>query len=144
MLYRTVDGLPILDEFGCVQPVTAFPITDDPNFATVTNDVDGSLVSLIPLGGTGEEGEECDVLVTTDTDYSAFLQEVEFGRLAVARSPDRVLAQQLREVAAVLGSAGTISLDAAGRLVADGVEVDSPLQNLAIHQELQNFGGLTS
>lgn len=170
VLHRSVDGLPILSgvpagtpeepgepaegSVACLQPVTAAWVDDpgiddyaaslSPPLANpLVNPVSGRLVSPVPLGGTGVAGEECDVQ-TLPTDYSAYVQEVLFGRLNLGRSPDKVLDQQLREVIEVLESASSLTLDHAGRLVADGVEVDSPGQNLAVHRELQQEGGLTA
>jgi hypothetical protein len=146
VLYRSVDGLQFLDQLGCEQPISAEPIAGLP---AITNPADGKLVSLIPLNGEAglEDGTECDVQ-TIPTDYTVYLQELEFGRISVERSPDKVLAKQLGDVITAVQPPAVLTLDQAGRLVAfDGVEsstVDSPLQNLAIHQELQNFGQLTS
>ena len=147
VLYRSVDGLPIFEiEYGCEQPISAEPIAD---LDTIINPADGKLVSLIPLVGEAgvEEGTQCDVQ-TTPIDYTVYLQAIEFGRLAVDRSPDKVLAKQLVDVILKVQPPAVLTLDQAGRLVADDGEnsntIDSPLQNLAIHQELQDFGQLTS
>lgn len=124
----------------------------------VTNPADSKSVSPVPLGGTGIEGEECDASMPTltTTDYTTCdpdgngdlnnicPQEVDFGRLSVARSPQRVLDQQLREVQKAIQNA-VLTLDHAGRLVYDGAAtIDSPVQNLAIHQALMIAEQLTS
>ena len=81
---------------------------------------DGSLITVTD----GEIPEGADV------------QAVEFGRLNIARSPEKVLDQALTEALSKLdgGVVGdTITLDPAGRLVTeDGATIDSPLENLAI------------
>jgi hypothetical protein len=69
------------------------------------------------------------------------VQEVEFSRLSVARSPDSVMEHALEEVLAKFepnpdGTEVTVELDGAGRLVIDGATIDSPLENLALYQEL--------
>jgi hypothetical protein len=69
------------------------------------------------------------------------VQEVEFSRLSVARSPDSVMEHALEEVLAKFepdpdGTPVTVELDGAGRLVIDGATIDSPLENLALYQEL--------
>lgn len=170
ILHRTENGLPIFsgvpagipeepEEVAegyvpCLQPITAAWVYDDEidDYAASLNPqltnpfmnlADGKFVSPVPLGGTGIAGEECDVR-TVLTDFTAFTQEVLFGRLNLGRSPTKVLEQQLRDVIGVLESATTLTLDEAGRLAADGVEIDSPGQNLAIHAELQRFGKLTA
>jgi len=159
LLYRNVNGLPLYVEVpanpapeaeepggpaNCLQPLTLY--VDDPfvdEWAAIVGldnpmlnpayGGDGPLFSPVPLGGSGLEGEECDVNV----DYTAYTREVLFGRLNLGRSPEKVLSQQLRDVIDVLSGAETLALDEAGRLAADGVEIDSPGQNLAIHTELQ-------
>lgn len=169
-LHRSVDGLPIFsgvpegtpEEPGepaggyvlCLQPITAAWVDEseidayaaslNPALANpLVNPVDGKRVSPVPLGGTGIAGEECDVR-TVPTDFTAYLEETLFGRLNLGRSPNKVLDQQLRDVTAVLDAATTLTLDAAGRLVADGVAIDSPGQNLAIHRELERYAELTA
>jgi len=59
--------------------------------------------------------------------------EVEFGRANIVRSPDKVTEKALDEVISKLEVATTVTLDTAGRLVIDGVTVDSPLENLALY-----------
>lgn len=83
--------------------------------------------SLIPLDN---EGAPID---------ASLVQEVEFGRTSVARSPDKVLQQSLDTVLAELNNpTATITLDPSGRLVVDGATVDSPIENLALYLELMN------
>jgi hypothetical protein len=142
VLYRDAKGAPILDDNGCLQPISASPVA---GLGVVTNEADGKSVSLITLGGTGAEGEECDV--NPEPDNLALVQEVLFGRLNLGRAPTKVLAQQLREVTSNLASSSSpIEIDEAGRLVyysgEAGIEVDSPGNNLAIHKELQVGGAL--
>lgn len=165
VLYRSEEGLPILTAqplnpevagdplpggtVFCLQPISAAPV---PGLDSVQNPADGKQVSLIPLGGTGVAGEECDVsagtVPGTDILYTALVQEVLFGRLNMGRSPVKVLAQQLREVTTTLaGSTAPIEIDEVGRFVwydaaGVGIEVDSPGNNLAIHKELQVAGEL--
>ena len=172
--YRSVQGLPIFvgvpqgeaeegDEaplaagyVACEQPITGFPLLDANIDAYVVstmpaltnpllNPANGSLISPIPLGGTGVAGEECDVQ-SMPADFSAYLQEVHFGRLNIGRSPERVLRQQLRDVTAVLASypSSELGWDSAGRITAGDFTVDSPLQSLAILKELLVLGDLES
>lgn len=84
---------------------------------------DGSLIEII----NGEIPEGADV------------QEVEFGRLNIARAPDKVLDHSLLEALSKLdgGILGEdITLDPSGRLTIDGVTIDSPLENLALYEAL--------
>jgi hypothetical protein len=64
------------------------------------------------------------------------VQEVDFSRLSVARSPTTVMDHALDEALTKLGDATEVTLDMAGRLVVDGSEIDSPLENLALYQFL--------
>ena len=77
---------------------------------------------------------------------SGCTQEVDFGRINEARSPDEVFASQLEDVVVTLATADCRTLDPAGRIVASNVDdttldnlaktIDSPLQSLAIYREL--------
>jgi hypothetical protein len=112
----------------------------------ITNWADGSSVSPVPLGGAGYAGEECDMAVSSPIngdipDYTGLLQEMHFGRMNSGRAPDKVLSQQLGEVFALLRNS-TLGVDHVGRITVDGVEIDSPLQSLAIFRELLITGGL--
>ncbi|MCP5363686.1 MAG: hypothetical protein H6905_00365 [Hyphomicrobiales bacterium] len=64
------------------------------------------------------------------------VQEVEFSRLSVARSPAHVTDHALEEAMTKLEAATSVTLDAAGRIVADGETIDSPLENLALYHFL--------
>lgn len=159
-IYIPADPLGLTDEVDAyasqVTPITLDPdvVMDNP----LLNLADGREASPVPLGGTGVAGEECDTATTplTLTDYSTCdpdedgdldnicAEEVDFGRLSVARSPQRVIDAQLSEVIRAVQTAESLTLDHAGRLLYDGVTVDSPVQNLAIHQELMIELGLTS
>ncbi|WP_432695808.1 hypothetical protein ACQUQP_14870 [Marinobacterium sp. YM272] len=90
---------------------------------------DGSQIELI--NGELPEGTILPEGVT--------LQEVEFGRLNVARSPTTVIYHSLTEALSKLdgGVLGEdVTLDESGRLVVDGVTIDSPLENLALYEAL--------
>ena len=78
-------------------------------------------------------------------------QEVDFGRINEARSPEDVFQAQLEDVVIKLTTADCVTLDPAGRLVASTVAadetvststIDSPLQNLAIYRQLMLTGTL--
>ena len=140
--------MPVVGEGGgtvdCLQPITPVDVpVDGNNLPKVLNPADGSEVSLIPLGGSGAEGEECDV----NPAYAQYPQEVLFGRLNLGRAPEKVLAQQYRDITDSLASSTkAVDIDEAGRLVYylgdTAFEVDSPGHNLAIHQELMEDGTL--
>ncbi len=124
---------PVRDDTGFANPITKGII--DP--AELGLDWEQCYVAvvetgcLIPLNEEGEVAESDGFL----------LQEVEFGRLNIGRAPEKVLKKQLADVLGTLcDSESPLELDPAGRLVATigGFEttVDSPLQNLALHQEI--------
>ena len=118
IILRDANGVPILDQYGHVQPL----------------DANGNLIPL------NEEGEPIDEAA------AALLQEVEFSRLNVARSPSKVSQHSYDSVIETLNSATSITLDAAGRLVVtvDGVvkTIDSPLENLVLYEMLLDKGFL--
>lgn len=78
----------------------------------------------IPLDAEGNPVDETKVV------------EVDLGRLNIARAPEKVLEHSLVEALAKLSSATVVSLDPAGRLVVDGVAIDSPLENLALFKAI--------
>lgn len=84
-------------------------------------DADGNPIPL------DEEGHAIDESLTV---------EVELGRLNVARAPEKVLDHSLIEALSKLATATEVSLDPSGRLVADGVTIDSPLENLALFKAI--------
>lgn len=71
-------------------------------------------------------------------------QEVELGRLNIARAPSKVLQHSLDEAVTKLDgvviTAANIETytDSAGRIMVDGVAIDSPLENLALYEALVN------
>lgn len=112
VILRDDAGVPILDENDNVQPC-----------------LDPACTEVAKLTADGELPPE----------YADQVIEVEFGRLNIARSPDKVLIHALEEALSKLddGEYGTtITLDPAGRLVVDGATIDSPLENLALYASL--------
>jgi hypothetical protein len=144
VLYRGVDGVPILTADSCQQPLAA-PGVSLPAIGTIPACVPSSPTQscVIPV-----DGATCAIV----PGYESYAQEVDFGRTSVIRSPASVLETQLNDVVVNLATAACVSLDPAGRLVASTVandvvtsnEVDSPLQNLAIYQQLMRTGYLGS
>jgi len=83
--------------------------------------------------------------------FATYAQEVDFGRVNEARSPDAVFESQLADVLVSLATADSTSLDPAGRMVASSCgtdeatitgTIDSPLQNLAIYRQLMLTGSI--
>jgi hypothetical protein len=117
VILRDENGVPILDQYGHVQPI----------------DASGNLIPI------NEEGD-------IEEAYLALAQPVEFGRLSVGRSPSKVTDKSYEEALASLNAATAITVDEAGRIVVtiDGVEktIDSPLENLALYITLMENGYL--
>lgn len=117
VILRDENGVPILDEFGHVQPI----------------DAEGNLIPIT------EEGDIVE-------GYEDLAQAVEFGRLSVGRSPSRVTDKSYDEAIATINAATAIRVDDAGRIVVtiDGEEktIDSPLENLALYITLMENGYL--
>ena len=117
VILRDDNGVPILDQFGHVQPI----------------DAQGNLIPI------NEDGE-------VDEANAALIQEVELGRLNVGRSPDKVTDKSYDEALASLNAASAIRVDESGRIVVtiDGVEktIDSPLENMALYIALMENGYL--
>lgn len=122
-------------------------IKRDLDGAPVYEDHDGVLC-VIPLDA---DGNEIDMIVSIDgpepkcepaPGSEELVQEVEFGRLNMVRSPEKVLAKAFDAAMATLLAAdeGSLTTDAAGRLLVmlDGVPktIDSPLENVALYQEM--------
>lgn len=114
VILRDENGEPILDANGHVQPVLA----------------DGTVVQLT------EDGE-------LPAEYEDLVVEVELGRTSVARAPDQVLTHSLDEALTKLSTATSVTLDEAGRLVVDGVAIDSPLENLALYTFIMTGGSVS-
>jgi hypothetical protein len=120
---------------------------------TMKGDDYGDLIVLLrdPVTGVPEETPEGELLVcldaactetvpTIDGEIPAGVTpiEVEFGRAAVARSPDKVTEKALTDALTKLTADGVVlSTDTAGRIsyTVDGVTstIDSPLENLALY-----------
>lgn len=125
------------DEYGDLIVLLRNPITGEP----VTNE-DGEHLICLDLACT-------ETTPTVDGEVPAGVTplEVEFGRAAVARSPDKVIDKALTDAIAKLTAEGVvISTDEAGRITytVDGVTntIDSPLENLALYVDLMT--GLAS
>jgi hypothetical protein len=141
VLHRDMEGIPILTEELCQQPIAAASFTGCIN-VPAGEGVNEDQCLLIPV-----DPATCTVL----PEYAIYTQEVEFGRISVARAPETVLESQLEDALLNLSTAGCTSLDPAGRLVyssnvdenlTTSSSIDSPLQNLAIYRQLMLTGTL--
>ncbi len=141
VLHRDMEGIPILTEELCQQPIAAESFTGCIN-VPAGEGANESQCLLIPV-----DPATCTVL----PEYAIYTQEVEFGRISVARAPETVLESQLEDALLNLSTAGCTGLDPAGRLVyssnvdenlTTSSSIDSPLQNLAIYRQLMLTGTL--
>lgn len=119
------------DEYGDLIVLLRDPVTGEP----VTND-DGEFFVCLDAACTSTEP-------TVDGEVPANVTplEVDFGRAAVARSPDKVIDKALADAITKLTAEGVVlSTDNAGRITytVDGVTntIDSPLENLALYIDL--------
>ncbi|SEF44641.1 hypothetical protein [Vibrio hangzhouensis] len=143
------------DTNGCLQPianenavddVTGVALLDLPNEFTVNEE---QKLTLVPLDNECEIPEVLGWYTDTYPDFTAYVQEVDFGRLSVARSPVEVIDSSYEEAMATINSATWITTDPAGRIqvtLEDDIvkTIDSPLENLALYKELMMNGYLTN
>lgn len=148
IIVRGVNGVPVLFSWeglvpsegsGFVQPIAVGPDRWD---ELVLPELPGSCYSdtydvwLVPLNEEGEVQEG----------YEGYTQEVELGRLNLARSPQSVLDASYAEALAAINSATAMTNDPCGRLslTIDGVikTIDSPRENLGLYQRLMIDGYL--
>ena len=98
----------------------------------------------------GSNGLPIYYVANIDGDYEipadqvALTQTVDLERANVARAPDKVMEKSLEAAMAKIDAATVLSVDPAGRIVCDGVTIDSPLENLALYQFLMTAGGKSS
>ena len=166
ILYRTDDGVPIPSEAVLVPDAS----TEDPD-----DEVSGGLcwqpIATEDIGDVAWDAPTDRVVYPNDkitqvpggwlipvdqyncaveAAFATYTQEVDFGRINEARSPEDVFLSQLEDVVTKLAVADTTSLDPAGRMVAstcpDDVvttsTIDSPLQSLAIYRQLLLTGSI--
>jgi|GEM_PF-2692946 len=127
-----------------------------PEFLPEDEDISGALTPAArptdpgpPDDHEDEGGEPCDPLVITLQDgttfnYAAFTKEVELERLNLARSPEHVLRQHMREVQALIEATepDRFTLDPAGRPVFDGVAIDAMPKLQGMRESLLETGTL--
>jgi len=156
ILYRDANGVPILTPDDVAGPNTGLcqqPIYFASDLCPTTCAVPSvpADVDVVDVDQT-----TCAVVVGCE----ACTQEVEFGRINEARSPDAVFDSQLQDAVVNLATSDcVVSLDPAGRMVTGNLltdtpsdpplpdeyttsAIDSPLQNLAIYRQLILTGSI--
>ena len=138
ILYRDDWGVPVLDANSCQQPI-GFPGNNID--CPIPEGCGGADPCLVPLMET--DPPTCAI----EPDFAACTDEADFGRTNTARSSDAVLESQLEDVIIGLAIADCTTLDPAGRMVHSRVDdllvtttIDSPLQNLAVYNQLMREG----
>lgn len=121
VIWRDVDGVPILDDHGCIQPLAS----------------DGTILALYT-------NPEEDILCELTEELAALVQTVDFGRLNEGRAPEAVINHAFDEAINMLNSAGSIALDPAGRIMLfigdEWKTIDSPLENIALYMKMMKDG----
>ena len=109
ILYRDQSGVPYLTADSCQQPL---PSDTCPAECVLVDGVPSG-VDVLPV-----DPDTCAVAAAC----GSCTEEVDFGRINAARSPDAVFDAQLADVIVNLATADCRTLDPAGRLVATRVE----------------------
>jgi len=155
ILHRDANGVPIPSpEVTVTDPETGQPVDGGLCWQPIAFQTDATgtcPATLLDCAGQ----DPCLVPVdqyncAVEAAYAGCTQEVDFGRINSARSPDSVYDSQLADVVVNLATADCVTLDPAGRLVASRIvdgeplsgAIDSPLQNLAIYKQLISTGTL--
>ena len=122
VIFRDVNGVPILDENGCIQPISI--ITGEP-FQLLTDPA-------------------LDILCELTEEMATWVETVDFGRLNLGRAPNSVLFHAFDEAINSMNSASAFDLDPAGRIMMliDGEwkTIDAPAENLALYIKLMQEG----
>lgn len=132
VLLRDENGEPILNEDGLVQ-VIAYVYDSSGNLVPLLDDGKPVIIAY------NEEGDLVPTMVVDGVTYEVYGAEVDLGRLSVGRAPTKVLKHALDEAMAKLTAEGAVvTIDATGRLVVNGVTIDSPLENLALYDAIMS------
>jgi len=144
VILRDVDGVPMLDGQGCIQPISSMD-------GSVTLETEDGPLTIVAL-----EGEPFSLATYTDTagdlvecelteDMAEWAQAVDFGRLNLGRAPDEVINHAFDEAIKSMNLATAIGIDPVGRLVltfGDGTvkTIDAPAENLALYVKMMKDG----
>lgn len=118
------DGEPLLDSNGQIVPIGYNPTTG----------------ATFPIYLVASPEGDYEV----PPDLLPFVQEIDLERANIVRSPDQVLATALEEALAKIEAGTEITTEASGRIMVDGVLIDSPRENFALYDFIMGNGGATS
>ncbi|WP_455374391.1 hypothetical protein [Limibacillus halophilus] len=100
---------------------------------------DPVLSDEVLVSGIDADGEKSEVVADLVPNAEMIL-EADIGRTNVARAPAPVMDHSLDEAVTKILTAETVSLEpGTGRILVDGVAIDSPLENLAIYEALMKY-----
>jgi len=154
VILRDVNGVPIFDEHGCIQPISAvdggtLKIYDSTGTTVLfeTTAIAGEPFSLaFYTDATIELEVECELT----EEMADWVMTVDFGRLNLGRAPDSVIAHAFDEAIKKFNSASEIKLDPAGRLVVTLLDaetgypvdktIDAPAEALALYIGMMTDG----
>ena len=149
VILRDVNGVPIFDANGCIQPISAvdggtLEIYDSTGTEVLfeTTAIAGEPFSLaFYTDATIELDVECELT----EEMADWVMTVDFGRLNMGRAPVSVIAHAFDEAINKMNTAEEISLDPAGRLVLTFADesvktIDAPAENLALYIAMMTEG----
>jgi Ca2+-binding RTX toxin-like protein len=104
---------------------------------------------IVPVGYDAATGEIFPIHLVADAegDYEVpadklgFVQEIELERANMIRSPDSVNEHALEEALGKIEAGKVLTTEASGRILVDGVTIDSPRENLALYKLIMTAGG---
>jgi hypothetical protein len=140
VILRDVNGVPILDANGCIQPISS---TDGSTTLPDGTEVIAYAYEPFTLG-TYYDSEGVLIECELTEAMTAWVQGVDFGRLNLGRAPEGVIAHAFDEAINKMNSASAFDLDPAGRimiLLDDGwFTIDAPAENLALYIKMMIDG----
>ena len=138
VILRDEQGIPMLDNSGCIQPISTVTATDPVSGLSA---VAGEPFLLWTYVDSEGDWVECELTETMTT----WVEAVDFGRLNMGRAPEAVLDHAFDEAIKAMNSATAINTDPVGRLMltfADGTvkTIDSPAENMALYIKMMRDG----
>lgn len=138
VILRDEQGVPMLDNNGCIRPISTVTATDPVSGITAIAGEPFTLWTYIDSEG---DLVECELTETMAT----WVENVDFGRLNLGRSPEAVLDHAFDEAIKSMNAAVAIDTDPVGRLMLtfdDGTvkTIDSPAENLALYIKMMKDG----